>query len=133
MAHYRKRHNNRMYYFCHAILAMNLIVKNIWKKCKDPSSLTGTRYTLPPHTHTIRPYMDDLTVKTSTITGGRWLLLELEKQTQWATMKFKHKKSRSVAIIKGKVVNRNRFKRNEVSVPTKCELSRLKALKKFER
>ena len=60
---------------------------------------------LPP----IRAYMDDMTTMTSTAPCTRRLLDKLNSNLQWARMKVKPSKSRSISIVKGKVVDKRFF------------------------
>lgn len=53
---------------------------------------------LPP----IRAYMDDVTTLTLTIPCTRRLLRKLQENIEWARMKFKPNKFRSLSIVKGK-------------------------------
>ena len=75
---------------------------------------TGQR--LPP----IRAYMDDMTTLTSTIPCTKRLLGKLHTNITWARMKFKPSKSRSISIIKGKVVDQ-RFCIGETPIPMVSE------------
>lgn len=68
---------------------------------------------LPP----IRAYMDDMTTLTSTIACTRQLLRKLQENIEWARMKFKLSKSRSLSVIKGKLSNQ-RFYIGEEPMPT---------------
>lgn len=54
-------------------VAMNMIVKSAEPECRGPQSRGGVRQ--PP----IRAFMDDLTVTTESVPGGRWILQGLEK------------------------------------------------------
>ncbi|KAK0151167.1 hypothetical protein N1851_007647 [Merluccius polli] len=47
-------------------------------------------------------FMDDLTVMTESVPGCRWILKGLEKLVEWARMRFKPIKSRSMVLRKGK-------------------------------
>ena len=58
---------------------------------------------LPP----IRAFMDDMTTMTSTAPCTSRLLDKLNSNLQWARMKVKPSKSRSLSIVKGKVVDKN--------------------------
>ena len=57
---------------------------------------------LPP----IRTFIDDMTTMTSTASCTSRLLDKLNSNLQWARMKVKPSKSRSLSIIKGKVVDK---------------------------
>ena len=62
----------------------------------------GPRMKTGVHQSLIRAYMDDLTVTTASIMRSRWILCSLEKPIMWARMKFKHAKSRSFVMKRGK-------------------------------
>ena len=55
----------------------------------------------------IHTFLDDLTVATQSVPGGRWILKELERLMGWAKM-FKPRKSRSL-VLKDKVVDKLHF------------------------
>ncbi len=61
--------------------------------------------TTPP----IRAYMDDLTIATKSVPGSRWIPQGLERLITWVRMRFKHFKSRSMVLKKGKVTDKFRF------------------------
>ncbi|KAK0136753.1 Retrovirus-related Pol polyprotein from type-2 retrotransposable element R2DM [Merluccius polli] len=71
---------------------------------------------LPP----IRAYMDDMTTLTSTIPCTRRLLRKLQENIEWARMKFKPSKSRSLSVVKGKLSDQ-RFYIGEEPIPTVAE------------
>ena len=71
---------------------------------------------LPP----IRAYMDDMTTMTPTAPCTSRLLDKLNSNLQWARMKVKPSKSRSISIVKGKVVGK-KFVINDEVVPTVLE------------
>ena len=73
---------------------------------------------LPP----IRAFMDDMTTMTSTALCTSRLLDKLNSNLQWARMKVKPSKSRSLSIVIGKVVDKN-FAINEEVMPTVLEKS----------
>ena len=65
--------------------------------------------------------MDDLTVTTTSVMGGRWLLKGLERNMTWARMYFKPAKSRSLVLKKGKVMEKVRFTVAGETIPTLSE------------
>ena len=71
---------------------------------------------LPP----IRAYMDDMTTMTTTVPCTRRLLGKLQENITGARMKFKPSKSRSISIVKGKLVE-ERFYINQEPIPTVTE------------
>ena len=75
---------------------MNMLVKAAEVECRGPLSRPGVRQS------PIRAYMDDLTVTTTSVMGGRWLLKGLERNMTWARMYFKPAKSRSLVFLKKK-------------------------------
>ena len=96
-------------------LAMNMLVKAAEKQCRGPLSKSGIRQ--PP----IRAFMDDLTVTTASVPGGRWILEGLENLISWARMTFKPAKSRALVIKKGKVVDKFRFFLSGTEIPSIIE------------
>ena len=91
---------------------MNLLVKSAENIRRGPITTTGIR--LPP----TRAFMDDLTITTRTVIECRWMLEETQDLIQWARMKFKPEKSRSLVLKSGKVQDRFRFKIGDVVIPT---------------
>ncbi|KAJ3583921.1 hypothetical protein NHX12_015418, partial [Muraenolepis orangiensis] len=77
-------------------LAMNMLTKSAEPECRGPRTNSGQRQ--PP----IRAFMDDLTVMTESVPGCRWILKGLEELVEWARMRFKPAKSRSMVLRKGK-------------------------------
>ena len=65
--------------------------------------------------------MDDLTVTTTSVMGGRCLLKGLERYITWARMYFKPEKSRSLVVKKGKVMEKVRFTVAGETIPTLSE------------
>lgn len=47
-----------------------------------------------------------MTVTTEPVSGGRWILMGLEKLFGWAKMPFKPSKSRSLVLKKGRVADK---------------------------
>ena len=54
--------------------------------------------------------MDDMTIITKTVTEARWMLQDLGHMIAWARMQFKPVKSRSLAMKRGRVQNKVKFK-----------------------
>ena len=77
-------------------LTMNMLVNAAEVKCRGPLSRSGIRQS------PIRAYMDDLTVTTTSVMGGRWLLKGLERNMTWARMYFKPAKSKSLVLKKAR-------------------------------
>ena len=71
---------------------------------------------LPP----IRAYMDDMTTLTTTAACTKRLLGKLQQNIEWARMKIKPSKSRSISIVKG-VLRDTRFHIGEDPIPTVSE------------
>lgn len=65
--------------------------------------------------------MDDLTVTTESVPGGRWILQGLEKLIRWARMEFKPTKSRSLVLKKGKVTEKFHFSIKGAKIPSLSE------------
>ncbi|XP_067284127.1 uncharacterized protein [Pseudorasbora parva] len=93
-------------------LAMNMLVKSAEAQCRGPLTKSGIRQ--PP----IRAFMDDLTVTTPHVPGGRWILKGLEEMTSWARMCFKPAKSRALVLKKGKVSNKFSFTLGKTQIPS---------------
>ncbi|KAK0135815.1 hypothetical protein N1851_028312 [Merluccius polli] len=74
--------------------------------------------------------MDDLTVTTESVPGGRWIQTGLEKLMGWARMSFKPTKSRSLVLKKGRVTDKFCFSIAGTPIPTISE-KRIKSLGKF--
>ena len=96
-------------------LTMNMLVKAAEVECRGPLSRSGVRQS------PIRAYMDDLTVTSTSVMGGRWLLKGLERNMTWARMYFKPAKSRSLVLKKGKVMEKVRFTVAGETIPTLSE------------
>ncbi|KAK0134264.1 Zinc finger BED domain-containing protein 4 [Merluccius polli] len=96
-------------------LAMNMLTKSAEPECRGPRTNSGQRQ--PP----IRAFMDDLTVMTESVPGCRWILKGLEKLVEWARMRFKPIKSRSMVVRKGKVEDKFRFHISGTAIPTITE------------
>lgn len=78
----------------------------------------------------IRASMDDLTVTTESVPGGKWVLKGLKRLMGWARMSFKPTKSRSLVLKKGRVADKFRFSIAGTSIPTISEKP-IKSLGKF--
>jgi len=64
--------------------------------------------------------MDDITTMTTTVACTNRVLGKLTDNIEWAQMQFKPSKSRSISIIKGKVVDKTFFINGE-AIPTVSE------------
>lgn len=73
-------------------------------------------FQLPP----VRAYMDDLTTLTSTVPCTKRLLGKLQENIEWARMRFKPSKSRSISIVAGKIT-KQRFHIGETPIPLVSE------------
>ena len=96
-------------------LTMYMLVKPAEVECWGPFSRSGVRQS------PIRAYMDYLTVKITSVMGGKWLLKGLERNMTWARMYFKPAKSRSLVLKKGKVMEKVRFTVAGETIPTLSE------------
>ena len=94
------------------VMAINILLKTAMKECRGPKSLSGIRQP------SSRAFMDDMTVITEKAIGVRWILRKLEVLIEWARMRFKAKKSRSLVIIKGKVDDSYRFNIQGEPIPS---------------
>ena len=77
-------------------LTMNMLVKAAEVECRGPLSRSGVRQS------PIRTYMDDLTVTTISVMGGRCLLKGLERNMTRARMYLGPAKSRSLVLKKAR-------------------------------
>lgn len=69
-----ERHNNRLYHLCYSFtLAMNMVVKSAELECRGPLIKSGIRQP------SIRAYMAELTITTTSVPGSRWILQGLER------------------------------------------------------
>ena len=91
---------------------MNLLVKSAENIRRGPVTTSGIR--LPP----TRAFMDDLTITTKSVIECRWMLEETQDLIEWARMKFKPEKSRSLVWKNGKVQDRFRFRIGDAVIPT---------------
>lgn len=62
-----------------------------------------------------------LTVTTTSVPGGRWILQGLEKLISWARMSFKPVKSRAMVLKKGKVTDKFCFLLDGTTIPSITE------------
>ncbi|KAI2667638.1 Retrovirus-related Pol polyprotein from type-2 retrotransposable element R2DM [Labeo rohita] len=69
----------------------------------------------------IRAYMDDMTTLTSTIACTKRLLEKLHANITWAHMKLKPSKSRSISIVRGKLIDQ-KFHIDETPIPMVLEM-----------
>ncbi|KAJ3592260.1 hypothetical protein NHX12_007388 [Muraenolepis orangiensis] len=95
-------------------LAMNMLTKSAEPECRGPRTNSGQRQ--PP-----RAFMDDLTVMTESVPGCWSILKGLEELVEWARMRFKPAKSRSMVLRKGKVVDKFRFYIADTAIPSISE------------
>ena len=95
--------------------AMNLLVKSVEKESRGPVMTSGVQQ--PP----TRALMDDMTITTKTVMEGRWMLKDLEELINWARMRLKPVKSRSLVLKKGRVYKHARFKIGSDYIPTVTE------------
>ena len=79
------------------VMAMNIIISASESECRGPLTNAGERHS------PCKAFMDDITVMTPSVVGTRWVLGGLERMVNWARMRFKPQKSRSLSITKGKV------------------------------
>ena len=93
-------------------MAINLIIKIPEKEGRGPVSRSGIRQP------SIRAFMDDMTVMTTRGMSAHWIIRKLDKIIEWAGMKFKPRKSRSVVIVKGKIESRYCFRIQGTDIPT---------------
>ncbi len=97
------------------VLAMDMVGKAAEVECRGQLYKSGVRQP------TMRAYMDDLTVQTSSAPGSRWILQGLERLIKWARMSFKSAKSRSLVLKKGKVTDKLRFMLEGTTIPSNSE------------
>ena len=91
--------------------AMNLLVKSAEKMSRGPVMQSGISQ--PP----TRSFMDDMTITAKSVLEGKWMLQDLKELIDWARMKFKPSKSRSLILQKGKIQNR-KIRIGEEEIPT---------------
>ncbi len=102
------------------IMEMNLLITAAGKKSREPIMKFGIRQP------SVRGFMDDLTITTTTHVQARWIPKALDDVATWACMKFKPKKSRCMMIKNGKVTNKFQLHVQGKAIPsieenpTKC-------------
>ncbi len=96
------------------VMAMEVIIRGARDCGSGVEIAPGT--VLPP----IRAFMDDLTVLTTMLQDAENLLARLDELIEWARMKFKPRKSRSLLLERGKVSDHH-FKLGEDTIPTLSE------------
>ena len=83
------------------VMGMNLIINAAKRETRGPKTASGI------HLPSNRGFMDGLTISsTTTHVKARWVLTVLDDTVNWARMKFKPNKSRSLVIRKGKFTMR---------------------------
>ncbi len=92
-----------------------MLIKSAEPECRVPKMKSAQCQ--PP----IRAFMDDLTVTRESVPGCRWILKGLEKLMEWARMRFKPAKSRSMVLRRGKVDDKSRFSVTGATIPTVTE------------
>ena len=92
--------------------AMNLIVKSAEKPSRGPKMTSGC---IQPQTRT---FMDDMTITAKSYVEGRWMLQEIGELIEWARMKFKPQKSRSMVLRKGQIQESARYRIKDQLIPT---------------
>lgn len=78
----------------------HMVAKSAEVECGGPLTRSGLRQT------PIGAFIDDLTVTTTSVAEGRWILQGLEKLATWARMSFMPTKSRSMVLKRGNVVGK---------------------------
>ena len=91
---------------------MNLIINATKRETRGPKTASGI------HLPSNRGFMDGLTISTTTHVQARWVLTALYDTVNWARMKFKPNKSRSLVIKKGKVTKRFNVHVQEEDIPS---------------
>ena len=94
--------------------AMNLLIKTAELECRGPVTRSGVRQS------SIRAYMHDMTIKTTSTIGARWVLKGI---VTWARMSFNASKSRSLVLKLGIAMEKERFKLSGETIPTIQEKS----------
>ena len=77
------------------VMGMHLIINAAKRETRGPKTASGI------HLPSNRGFMDDLTISTTTHVQAGWVLTTLDDTVNWARMKFKPNKSRSLVIKKG--------------------------------
>ncbi|XP_052218246.1 uncharacterized protein LOC127835860 [Dreissena polymorpha] len=92
--------------------AMNLIVKSAEKPSRGPKMTSGC---IQPPT---RAFMDDMTITAKSYVEERWMLQDIGELIEWARMKFKPQKSRSMVLRKGKIQESAIYRIKDQLIPT---------------
>ncbi|XP_052260998.1 uncharacterized protein LOC127865149 [Dreissena polymorpha] len=92
--------------------AMNLIVKSAEKPFRGPKMTFGC---IQPPT---RAFMDDMTITAKSYVKGRWMVKDIGELMEWARMKFKPQKSRSMVLRKGQIQESARSRIEDQLIPT---------------
>ena len=95
--------------------AMNLILNSVQRTSRGQTMKSGIIQ--PPS----RAFVDDMTLITKSAIEARWSLEELVKMIEWARMRFKPSKSRSMTLKKGKVDERMKYRIGQEVIPTITE------------
>ena len=82
------------------VMGMNLVINAAKRETRRPKTASGI------HLPCNRGFVDDLTISTTTHVQARWVITALYDTVNWARMKFKPNKFRSLVIKKGKVTKR---------------------------
>ena len=98
MATIRERHYYRVYTERHTIFSNN--VESVRDVTKGPCTTSGQRQ------GNSRLFMDDITTTTETVPQTKDLLQKLNEKFQWAGLRVRADKCRSLVIVKGKVQKR---------------------------
>ncbi|XP_053395805.1 uncharacterized protein LOC123525604 [Mercenaria mercenaria] len=93
------------------VMGMNMIIKAAERESRGPKTSSGIR--LPSN----RGFIVDMTVTTETHMQAMWILRALDETATWAQMTFKPKKSRCLAIKKGKVTDRFKLEIQGEEIP----------------
>ncbi|XP_052256427.1 uncharacterized protein LOC127861786 [Dreissena polymorpha] len=73
-----------------------------------------------------RAFMDDMTITAKSYVEGRWMLQDIGELIEWARMKFKPQKSRSIVLRKGKIQESAKYRIKDQLIltvkeqPVKC-------------
>ena len=82
-------------------LTMSWLVESVKKDSKGPTTSTGQRQV------NSRLFMDDITTTTETVPQTKYLLASLSEKLNWAGLRIKPEKCRSLVIIKGNIQKRD--------------------------
>jgi serine protease inhibitor len=85
---------------------MSLVVKSAETASKGPNMAVGVKQ--PPTS----AFMDGLTITAKVVIKGRWMLEDLE---QWAKIKFKPARSRSLVLEKGTMTDKFKIMKEVIS------------------